>query len=159
MREHFQQNRHFKFQVKQIYLSVKHTALESFPGGSVVRNLPAMQETWVLLLGWEDALEKELAIHSSRLAREISWTAEPSRLQSMGSQKSLLVSHLPSPILAQSTDPNSSCRAHSITCLIAFLASRSCLLPTRTGCFSLILPSLYFHLQPSSQPQHLSSLP
>ena len=50
--------------------------------------MPAMQETWVLLLGWEDALEKELAIHSSRLAREISWTAEPSRLQSMGFQES-----------------------------------------------------------------------
>ena len=42
-------------------------ALESSPGGSVVRILPAMQETWVLLLGWEDALKKELAIHSSRL--------------------------------------------------------------------------------------------
>jgi len=47
-------------------------ALESSPGGSVVRILPAMQETWVLLLGWEDVLEKELAIHSSRLAWEIS---------------------------------------------------------------------------------------
>ena len=129
-------------------------ALESSPGGSVVRILPAMQETWVLLLGWEDALKKELAIHSSRLAWEISQTVEPSRLQSTGSQKSLLVSFLSSPVLAQPTDPNSRCKAHSIICLIAFRAPQSCPLPTRTGHFSLVLPSLYFHLQPSSQPQH-----
>ena len=39
-----------------------------FPGGSVVKNLPAMQETWVPSLGWEDALEKGMANHSSSLA-------------------------------------------------------------------------------------------
>ena len=51
----------------------------------MVKNLPAMQETWVLSLGWEDPLEKEMATHSSTLAWEIPWTAEPGRLQSMGS--------------------------------------------------------------------------
>ena len=53
-----------------------------------VKNLPAVQETWVLSLGWEDALEKEMATHSSILASKISWTEEPSGLQSMGSKES-----------------------------------------------------------------------
>ena len=39
-----------------------------FPGGSVVKNLPALQETWVQSLGQEDPLEKEMAIHSSIFA-------------------------------------------------------------------------------------------
>ena len=47
-----------------------------FPGGSDGR-VPAMQETWVRSLGWEDPLEKEMATHSSILAREIPWTEEP----------------------------------------------------------------------------------
>ena len=46
-----------------------------------------MQETWVQFLGWEDALEKEMAIHSSILAWKIPWTEEPGGLQSMGSQR------------------------------------------------------------------------
>ena len=53
-----------------------------------VKNLPALQETWVLSLGWEDALEKEMATHSSILAWKSSWTEEPSGLQSMGSKES-----------------------------------------------------------------------
>ena len=53
-----------------------------------VKNLPAVQETWVLSLGWEDALEKEMATHSSILASKSSWTEEPSGLQSMGSKES-----------------------------------------------------------------------
>jgi len=52
-----------------------------------VKNLPAMQETWVQSLGWEDPLEKEMATHSRILAWEISWTEEPGGLQSMGSQR------------------------------------------------------------------------
>ena len=52
-----------------------------------IQNLPAMQETWVQFLGWEDALEKEMAIHSSILACKIPWTEEPGGLQSMGSQR------------------------------------------------------------------------
>ena len=47
-----------------------------------------MQETWVRSLVQEDLLEKEIANHSNTLAWEISWTKEPGRLQSMGSQKS-----------------------------------------------------------------------
>ena len=53
----------------------------------VKRLLPAMQETWVQSLGQEDRLEKEMAPHSSTLAWKISWTEEPGRLQSMGSQR------------------------------------------------------------------------
>ena len=58
------------------------------PSGSVEKNLPAVQETWVQFLGWEDPLEKEMATHSSILAWEIPWTEECGGLQSMGSQKS-----------------------------------------------------------------------
>ena len=46
----------------------------------VVKNLPAMQETWVQSLGWEDSLKKEMATHSSILAWEIPWTEEPDGL-------------------------------------------------------------------------------
>ena len=53
----------------------------------VVGNLPAMQETRVRSLGWEDPLEKEMATHSSTLAWRSPWTEEPSRLQSMESQR------------------------------------------------------------------------
>ena len=58
-----------------------------FPVGSGVKNLPAMQETRVQFLGWEDLLEKEMATHSSILAWKIPWTEEPGRLQSMGLQR------------------------------------------------------------------------
>ena len=46
-----------------------------------------MQETWVQFLVWEDPLEKEMATCSSVIAWKIPWTEEPSRLQSMGSQR------------------------------------------------------------------------
>ena len=52
-----------------------------------VKNLPAVQETQVQSLDWEDPLEKEMTIHSSILAWRILWTEEPSGLQSMGSQR------------------------------------------------------------------------
>ena len=58
-----------------------------FPGGSVVENLPAMQETRVRSLGQEDPLEKGMATHFSVLARRIPWTEEPEGLQSMGLQR------------------------------------------------------------------------
>ena len=51
----------------------------------MVKNLPAMQETQVQSVGWEDPLEKGMATHSSILAWEIPRTEEPGRLQSMGS--------------------------------------------------------------------------
>ena len=60
-----------------------------FPGGTVVKNLPASAEDAVIQapsLGREDPLKKEVATDSSILAWEIPWTEKPSRLQSMGSQ-------------------------------------------------------------------------
>ena len=52
----------------------------------LVKNLPAMWETWVQFLGWEDPLEEDMAVHSNLLAWRIPWTEEPGLLQSMGSQ-------------------------------------------------------------------------
>ena len=52
-----------------------------------VKNMPAMQETWVQSLGWEDHLEKGIATYSSILAWRILWTEEPEGLQSLGSQR------------------------------------------------------------------------
>ena len=60
----------------------------SFPGGSEVKNPPANAGDMGLIPGLERSLEKEMATQSSILAWEISWTEEPSGLQSMGSQKS-----------------------------------------------------------------------
>ena len=51
--------------------------LETFPGGSAIKNLPAMQKTQVQSLCQEDPLKKEMATHSSILAWEILWTEEP----------------------------------------------------------------------------------
>ena len=53
----------------------------------LVKNLPAMQETWVQSLGWEDPLEKGTATHSSILAWTIPWSEEPGRQQSMEWQR------------------------------------------------------------------------
>ena len=53
----------------------------------MVKSLPAMQETRVQSLGWEDPLEKEMKTYSSTLAWNIPWMEEPGRLQSMGSQR------------------------------------------------------------------------
>ena len=64
--------------------------LKGFPGGSMIKNLPAMQEpqeTQVRFLGQEDALEKGMATHSGILAWRIPWLEEPGRLLSMGSQR------------------------------------------------------------------------
>ena len=65
--------------------------LWGFPGGSMIKNLPASQVTWemrIRSLGWKDPPEKGMATHSSILAWEISWTEGPGRLQSMGTQLS-----------------------------------------------------------------------
>ena len=64
----------------------------------LVKNLPAMQETQVQLLGWEDPLEKEMATHSSILARRIPLSEEPGGLQSMGSQDVTGSDLTPSPV-------------------------------------------------------------
>ena len=52
-----------------------------------LKYLPAMRETWVRSLGWEDPLEKEMATHSSILAWRIPRVEEPGGLQSTGSQR------------------------------------------------------------------------
>ena len=52
-----------------------------------VKHLSTMWETRVLSLGWEDPLEKEMAIHSRTIAWKIPWTEEPGKLQPMGSQR------------------------------------------------------------------------
>ena len=52
-----------------------------------VKNLPAIQETQVQSLGWEDPLEKGMATHSSILAWKVPWTEEPGGPESMGSQR------------------------------------------------------------------------
>ena len=54
------------------------------PGGSAVKNPPAMQEMWVQSLGEEYPLEEDMATHSNILAGKIPWTEEPGGLQSMG---------------------------------------------------------------------------
>ena len=66
------------------FFNLKQYLLTSF---SLVKNLPAMQETQVWSLGWEDPLEEEMATHSSILAWKIPWTEEPGGLQSMGWQR------------------------------------------------------------------------
>ena len=53
----------------------------------MVKHLSTMWETQVQSLGWEDPLEKEMAIHSSTIAWKIPWTEEPGRVQSVGSQR------------------------------------------------------------------------
>ena len=55
---------------------------------SIENNPPAMQETWVQFLGWEDPLKKGMAMHASILAWEIPGTEEPCGLQSIGMQES-----------------------------------------------------------------------
>ena len=59
----------------------------SFLVAQTVKRLPTMPETRVRFLGWEVPLDKEMATHSSILARKIPRTEEPGRLQSMGSQR------------------------------------------------------------------------
>ena len=62
-----------------------YNAGRTFLVAQMVKRLSTMQETRVRSLGWEDPLEKEMAIHSSTIAWKILWTEEPGRLQSMGS--------------------------------------------------------------------------
>ena len=59
----------------------------TYPMAQQVKNPPAMQETQLQSLGWEDPLEQETATHSSIFAWEIPWTEKPGRLQSMGPQR------------------------------------------------------------------------
>ena len=74
-------------ETKELYTEHQQTLLKEIWASLVaqlVKNLPAVQETHVRSLGWEDPLEKEVATHSSILAWKISWTEESGGLQSMG---------------------------------------------------------------------------
>ena len=77
--------------MKIIYENIRHSCRiykdTGFPGGSLVKNLLAVQETRLPSLCGEDPLEEEMATHSSTLAWEIPWPEDPGGLQSMGSQK------------------------------------------------------------------------
>ena len=61
--------------------------IKGFPGVSVVKNPPSIQETQVQYLGWEDPMEEDMATHSSILVGKVPWAEKPDRLQSMGSQR------------------------------------------------------------------------
>ena len=61
--------------------------MRASPVAEMVKNLPAMQETWIRSVGWEDALGKGMTTHSSILAQRIPWTEEPGGLQSIRSQR------------------------------------------------------------------------
>ena len=60
----------------------------------LVKNLPAVQETWVRSLGWEDPLEKEMAVHSSILTWKSPWTEEPGGLNPWGRKESGTIERL-----------------------------------------------------------------
>ena len=95
----------FTLEVGVVSWIASKTMLRAFPGGLVVRtrcfhcwgpglmaaesvkNLPAVWETWVWSLGWEDPLEKKMATHFSTVAWKISWTQELGGLQYIGSQR------------------------------------------------------------------------
>ena len=68
-------------------VTLKHIIEYTSLVAQMVKRLPAMQETRVQSLGWENPLEKEITTHSSILAWKIPWVEEPGRLQSMGSQR------------------------------------------------------------------------
>ena len=79
------------FRESNILLRTKQNLIQThedrgFPVVHTVKNLPAVQETGVPSLGWEDPLEKGMAIHSSILAWDIPWTEKPGRLQFVGAQ-------------------------------------------------------------------------
>ena len=64
-----------------------HYVLKASLVAQMIKRQPAMWETWVQSLGWEDPLEKAMATHSRTLAWKIPWMEEPGTLQSMGSQR------------------------------------------------------------------------
>ena len=71
---------------KYFYVSVRDKGCSLVV--QMVKNLPAVQETWVQSLGREDPLEEGMATHSSVLAWRIPWTEDPGGLQSMGPEES-----------------------------------------------------------------------
>ena len=71
------------------YITIAFSLASRHPGLEIKYcTLLPIQEMWIRTLGWIDPLEKEMAAHSSTLARKIPWTEDPGGLQSLGSQKS-----------------------------------------------------------------------
>ena len=82
------------------FFGVSSGGLRASLVAQMVKNLPALWETWVQSLGWEDPLEEGMATYSSILAWRIPWTEEPGRVQSMGSQEldtTLVINPPPTP--------------------------------------------------------------
>ena len=71
-----------------VTVTVHNTRVSAAHKVQSIKNLPAVQETWVWSLGQEDTLEREMATHSSIIAWKMPWTEEPGRLQSLGPQQS-----------------------------------------------------------------------
>ena len=106
--------------------------LWAFLVAQMVKCLPAMWETWVLSLGQEDPLEKEMATQSNTLAWKILWMEEPSRLQSVGSQRvghdwpiSLVIRSYRTIIQALKSPSSVSIIYFELTCNLSFLISFS----------------------------------
>ena len=89
-----------------------------------LKRLPEMPETRVQSLGWEDPLEKEMAIHSSTLAWRIPWREEPGRLQSMVLQR---VGHDGATSLSLSPLGKPHIRGYVCVCMCVCLVTQSCL--------------------------------
>ena len=70
-----------------VLIGTSRVSYGAFLVAQLVKNPPAMQESWVQSLGWKDPLEKEMTTRFNILAWEIPWTQELSRLQSMQSQE------------------------------------------------------------------------
>ena len=68
-------------------MDISHWIYSTHLVAQMVKRLPAMEETRVQYLGWEEFLEKEMATHSSTVAWKIPWMEEPARLESMCSQR------------------------------------------------------------------------
>ena len=70
--------------------SAKHSVINAYPNqlAQTVRNLPAVRETWIRSLGWEEPLEKEMATNSSIIAWRIPWTEGPGGYSPWGHKES-----------------------------------------------------------------------
>ena len=77
-------NRQSAFFIYEFSVLKFHIYVKGFPSGSAIKNLPAMQETWVWSQDWEDPPGKEMATHSRILAWKIPWAEEPGRLLFIG---------------------------------------------------------------------------
>ena len=83
----FSQSFFVSFLLPNLYFWTDSYLLRASLVAQTVKKLPAMWETWVQSLGWEDPMEEGMATHSGILAWRIPWTEEPSGLQTTGLQR------------------------------------------------------------------------